>query len=209
MDITYAIALAIASFFLGAIPFSVIIGQWLLKKDIRGYGDHNPGAANVFRAGNKKIGMVAVVLDILKGVPFVFLSHYVLGLPAVATVIIGIAAILGHAYSPFLHWHGGKAIAVSFGTLLGLLPQWDMLIVFMIAFIVGAFLVHNDAWGVIFSAISALVFFTVIKGYDWEPLMLLCILIILVIKHFEDLKSTPQLGGKFYRAIFHTRQKAA
>jgi glycerol-3-phosphate acyltransferase PlsY len=209
MEIVYTAALAIASFFLGAIPFSVIIGRWLLKKDIRTYGDHNPGAANVFRAGSKKIGFFAVVLDILKGAPFVFLAHHVLELPAVSPVIIGIAAILGHAYSPFLHWQGGKAIAVSFGTLLGLMPQWDMLVVFMTGFVLGAFLVQNDAWGVIFGAISSLVFFTVVKGYSWEPLMLLCILIILVIKHFEDLRTVPHFGGKFTRSIFRTRQKTA
>ncbi len=208
MDIGYTIALAIASFFLGAIPFSVITGRWLLKKDIRTYGDHNPGAANVFRAGSKKTGLFAVVLDILKGTPFVFLAHYVLELPSISLVIIGITAILGHAYSPFLHWHGGKAIAVSFGTLLGLMPQWDMLFVFMIGFILGAFLVKNDAWGVIFGAIGSLVFFTVVKGYSWEPLMLLCISIILIIKHFEDLRTVPHFGGRFAQ-IFRTKQKTA
>jgi glycerol-3-phosphate acyltransferase PlsY len=204
MDIVYTVPLTIASFFLGAVPFSIIIGRWLLKKDITKYGDGNPGAANVFRAGSKKVGLFAVVLDIIKGSPFVFIAHYVLELPAIAPVIIAVAAILGHAYSPFLHWHGGKAIAVSFGTLIGLLPQWEMLVVFMIAFIMGAFLVGNDAWGVIFGTVSSLVFFTVVKGYAWEPLLLLCILIILVVKHFEDLRTVPHFGGRFSR-IFHTR----
>ena len=206
MDIVYTALLAIAAFFLGAVPFSVITGRWLLKKDITKYGDGNPGAANVFRAGSKKVGFFAVVLDILKGAPFVFVAHYVLELPVISPVIIAIAAILGHAYSPFLHWHGGKAIAISFGTLIGLLPQWDMLAVFIIAFILGAFLIENDAWGVILGTVGSLIFFTVIKGYSWEPLLLLCILIILVIKHFEDLHTVPHFGGRFSR-MFHTRQK--
>jgi glycerol-3-phosphate acyltransferase PlsY len=204
MEIFYTAALAIASFFLGAIPFSIIIGRWLLKKDITKYGDGNPGAANVFRAGSKKVGLFAVVLDILKGTPFVFLAHYVLELPLLAPVIVAIAAILGHAYSPFLHWHGGKAIAVSFGTMIGLLPQWDMLAVFIVGMVLGAFLVGNDAWGVIFAAVSSLLFFTVVKGYSWESLLILCVLIILVIKHFEDLRTIPHFGGRFSR-VFHTR----
>jgi acyl phosphate:glycerol-3-phosphate acyltransferase len=204
MEIFYTAALAIAAFFLGAIPFSIIIGRWLLKKDITKYGDGNPGAANVFRAGSKKVGLFAVVLDIVKGTPFVFLAHHVLELPILAPVIVAIAAILGHAYSPFLHWHGGKAIAVSFGTMIGLLPQWDILAVFIVAMLLGAFLVKNDAWGVIFAAISSLVFFTVITGYSWESLLILCVMIILVIKHFEDLRTIPHFGGRFSR-IFHTR----
>jgi len=204
MEIFYTAVLAVAAFFLGAVPFSVIIGRWALKKDITKYGDGNPGAANVFRAGSKKVGLVAVFLDIVKGAPFVFIAHYVVELPVISPVIIAIAAILGHAYSPFLHWRGGKAIAVSFGTLIGLLPQWDMLTVFMAAFILGAFIVGNDAWGVIFGTIGSLIFFAVIKGYSWESLLLLGILIILVIKHFEDLRTIPHFGGKFSR-IFHTR----
>jgi glycerol-3-phosphate acyltransferase PlsY len=204
MEIVYTAALAIAAFILGSIPFSVIIGRWLLKKDITRVGDGNPGAANVFRAGSKKVGFFAVVLDILKGSPCVFIAHYVLDLPVLAPVIIAVCAILGHAYSPFLHWHGGKAIAVSFGTLIGLLPQWDMLVVFIIAFILGAFLIENDAWGVIFGALASLVFFIVVKGYSWEPLLLFCILVILVIKHFENLRTIPHFGGRFSR-IFRTR----
>jgi hypothetical protein len=79
----------------------------------------------------------------------------------------------------------------------------------MVAFILGAFIVQNDAWGVIFGAISSLIFFTIVKGYSWEPLMLLCILIILVVKHFEDLRTVPHFGGRFARSIFHVRQKTA
>jgi glycerol-3-phosphate acyltransferase PlsY len=206
MDIAYTTLLAIAAFFLGAIPFSVIIGRWLLKKDITRYGDGNPGAANVFRAGSKKVGFLAVVLDILKGVPFVFIAHYVLKLPVLAPVIVAICAVLGHAFSPFLRWHGGKAIAVTFGTLLGLLPQYDVFLVFAIAMILAAFLIQNDAWGVVFAALASLIYFTVAKGYSWEPLLMLCLLIILVIKHFEGLNSIPHFGGRFSR-MFRTRQK--
>jgi glycerol-3-phosphate acyltransferase PlsY len=201
MEIVYTAVLAVAAFFLGAVPFSVIIGRWLLKKDITKYGDSNPGAANVFRAGSKKVGFFAVVLDILKGAPFVFIAHYVLALPVLAPVIVAVSAVLGHAYSPFLHWRGGKAVAVTFGTMIGLLPQYDIFLVFVIAMILAALFVQNDAWGVVLSAVATLIYFTVDKGYSWEPLLMLCLLIILVIKHFEGLRTYPRLGGRFYRLI--------
>ncbi len=199
MEMIYTAALAFAAFILGAIPFSVIIGRWLLKKDITRYGDGNPGAANVFRAGSKKVGLFAVILDILKGIPFVLIAHYVLELPVLAPVIVAICAVLGHAYSPFLHWKGGKAIAVTFGTMLGLMPQYEVFMVFAIAMILGAFLIRNDSWGVMIATVATLIYFTVTKGYSWEPLLMLCFLIILGIKHFEDLHSVPRLGGRFLK----------
>jgi acyl phosphate:glycerol-3-phosphate acyltransferase len=199
MEMIYTAALAIAAFLLGAIPFSVIIGRWLLKKDITQYGDHNPGATNVFRAGSKKVGLFAVILDILKGIPFVFIAHYVLNLPVLALVIIAVCAVLGHAFSPFLSWKGGKAIGVTFGTMLGLMPQYDVFMVFAIAMILAAFLIRNDSWGVIIATVATLIYFTVVKGYSWEPLLMLCFLVILVIKHIEDLHSVPHLGGRFLK----------
>jgi glycerol-3-phosphate acyltransferase PlsY len=199
MEAVYTASLTIAAFILGSIPFSVIIGRWLLKKDITTYGDGNPGAANVFRAGSKKVGMVAVILDIIKGIPFVFISHYVLDLPVLSPVIIAVCAVLGHAYSPFLGWKGGKAIAVTFGTTLGLMPQYEVFMVLAIAMILGAILIQNDSWGVMIAVLATLIYFIITKGYSWEPLLLVCFLIVLGIKHFEDLHSVPRFGGRFMR----------
>ncbi|MCK4863660.1 MAG: glycerol-3-phosphate acyltransferase, partial [Dehalococcoidales bacterium] len=119
--------LSIAAFGLGAIPFSLIVGRLFLGKDPRDYGDGNPGAVNVFRAGGQKAGYLAVFLDVAKGVPFVFLAHSLFGLSHVAVVAVGMCAILGHAFSPFLHWRGGKAVAVTFGVLVAL-PQHELLL---------------------------------------------------------------------------------
>jgi acyl phosphate:glycerol-3-phosphate acyltransferase len=204
MEVTYTAALAIAAFLLGSVPFSVIIGRLILKKNIIRYGDGNPGSANVFRAGGRKTGFLAVILDILKGAPFVYLAHNVLELPALSPVIVAICAVLGHAYSLFLHWHGGKAVAITFGALLGFVPQYDILVVFMIAMVLGALFIANDAWGVIFGAAVTLVYFAVAKGYSWEPLLMLCLLSILVIKHLEELRRLPSFRGRLFR-LLHAR----
>ena len=74
MEIFYFVTLVVLAFWLGACPFSLWVGKWLLGKDIRNYGDGNPGAVNVFRAGGRKAFVLAMFLDIGKGIPFVFLS---------------------------------------------------------------------------------------------------------------------------------------
>src|SRR4030042_3026585 len=111
MEILSTVLLALGGFLLGAVPFSVIIGRLFLRKNIQEYGDGNPGAVNVFRAGSVKAGLLAVFLDIVKGIPFVLLAHVWLDLPALSVVAVAVSAILGHAFSPFLRWHGGKAVS--------------------------------------------------------------------------------------------------
>jgi len=190
--------LAIAAFGLGAVPFSLLVGRWLLGKDIRHYGDGNPGAVNVFRAGGQKTGYLAVFLDVAKGVPFVFLAHSYFGLSYVAIVVVGMSAILGHAFTPFLRWNGGKAIAVTFGVLLAL-PQHEVLLVFIACMVLGALLIEADAWTAIFGALGSLAYLAVTRGSSWETLLMLCILAVFIVKHFESLRTFPGFRGRLFR----------
>jgi glycerol-3-phosphate acyltransferase PlsY len=187
-----------AGFILGAVPFSVIIGRLFLRKDIRNYGDGNPGSVNVFRAGGQKAGFVAVVLDIVKGVPFVFLAHAWLKLPGLAVAIVAISAVLGHAFSPFLRGHGGKAVAISFGVLLGL-PQHDILLAYMAFFVAGFLFVENDSWISVLGAAATLAY-VAITGEPYEIIVLFSfILVLFVFKYFDTLHSLPRLHGRLIR----------
>ena len=58
------VAMVFISFLCGSLPFSVWLGKLFVGVDVRQYGDGNPGAANVFRAGNKVVGLVALLLDV-------------------------------------------------------------------------------------------------------------------------------------------------
>lgn len=200
MDMTFTILLSVAAFILGAVPFSVIIGRLALNRDITSFGDGNPGAANVFRAGGRKTGFLAVLLDVAKGIPMVLLSHTMFGLPALATVFIAVSAILGHAFSPFLHWRGGKAIAITFGVMLGL-PNYDVLLAFIVFVLIGFFLIEVDAWKIIFGAGGALVFLFVTKSSSWEMILMFMVLCILAFKHFEDLRTLPHFRGLLVRWV--------
>jgi acyl phosphate:glycerol-3-phosphate acyltransferase len=201
MEILLTILLAIAAFLLAAVPFSVIIGRVILRKDITQYGDGNPGSANVFRAGrNKAIGLIAVLLDVGKGIPFVLISHLVFGLPAAATVLIAVSAVMGHAYSPFRHWHGGKAICVTFGVMLAL-PQYDVLMTFIVFMLIGFIVIEIDGWKVVFGATGTVIFLLATHGFSWETVLMLVLDIILIIKHFNDLRTLPHFQGFLVRWV--------
>ncbi|MBN1923077.1 MAG: glycerol-3-phosphate acyltransferase [Anaerolineae bacterium] len=107
-------------FFLGAIPFSLLIGKVALRTDIRAVGDGNPGATNVLRSGSKTWAALAMLLDMFKGALPVGLAHVIYGVEGWALVPVAIAPVLGHIFSPFLHGHGGKGVATTGGIWIGL-----------------------------------------------------------------------------------------
>ncbi len=134
-------------FLLGSIPFGLILGK-LKGVDIRDHGSGNIGTTNVFRTLGKKSGITCLILDLLKGfVPvllainmtrvegasFLFSIEFLKNLtaPVPATqqfavqsihVLTALSAILGHNYSPWIGFKGGKGIATSGGALLALMP---------------------------------------------------------------------------------------
>jgi len=195
VEVFYSAFLAVSAFWLGACPFSVWIGRWFLGKDIRGYGDGNPGAANVFRAGGRKSGCLAVILDVAKGVPFVVLAHTFFGFPIVVVMAVGLSAILGNAFSPLLRLRGGKSIGVTIGVLFAL-PQHEILIAFAAFLLLGFLFIEIDAWTVMLGAIGSSAYLITTRGSSWEALFMLCVLIVLAVKHFDDLQTIPGPKGR-------------
>lgn len=108
------------SFLCGSIPFSVIVGRLAANVDIRIYGDHNPGAANVLRANGWGWFALAALLDYFKAALPVGMPWFFLGIEGWGIVPIALTPLLGHAYSPWLSFRGGKAVAATFGVWTGL-----------------------------------------------------------------------------------------
>ncbi len=194
-DLFCFLLLALGAFSLGACPFSVWIGRWRLGKDIRDYGDGNPGSANVFRSGGRKLGSLALGLDILKGVPFVALAHWFFSLSEPAVMAVAVSAILGHAFSPLLRFRGGKAIAITFGVMLAL-PQYEILATFTVLMVLAFLFVRTDAWAVILTAAGSLACLAIMGARPWESLFMLCVLAILALKHYRELQTIPSLNGR-------------
>ncbi len=111
---------AVIAFGCGALPLAWWIGRWGLGVDIRRYGDGNPGAMNVWRAGGRGWFILALALEFLKGALPLWLAQAWGALSGWALVPAALAAPLGHAFSPWLGFRGGKALAVTFGVWSGL-----------------------------------------------------------------------------------------
>jgi glycerol-3-phosphate acyltransferase PlsY len=110
----------------GSFPTGVLLTRALTGVDVRRHGSGNIGAANVARTAGVKVGALVALLDILKGVIPV-LAGRVLGLDEIALALVGAAAVLGHDFSIFLRFRGGKGVATTLGALLALAPVATLL----------------------------------------------------------------------------------
>lgn len=110
----------LACFLIGAIPFAKV-AMWGTGIDITKVGSKNPGFNNVLRVSTKPRAAIALVGDIAKG--FVAIAIFGLAEPASVQWLMGIAAVLGHCWSPFCGWNGGKGVATTVGVLLMLVPR--------------------------------------------------------------------------------------
>ncbi len=111
----------LASYVLGSIPTGLWLGQRLRGIDIREHGSKNIGATNTMRVLGKKLGAIALACDILKGlIPVLLAQRY--GGWEYLPILCGIAAILGHTFSFFVNFKGGKGVATSAGVFMGLAP---------------------------------------------------------------------------------------
>ncbi len=128
LDIVIGILFIILSYFIGSIPFGVVLGKLICKKDIREYGSKNIGTTNAIRVLGKKVGFLVFFCDVFKGC-FIIILIKILGITnvwktpeGIDIFLYGAAAILGHSFSIFLNFKGGKAVATSLGVVLVLTP---------------------------------------------------------------------------------------
>ncbi|MBI4971356.1 MAG: glycerol-3-phosphate 1-O-acyltransferase PlsY [Candidatus Omnitrophica bacterium] len=113
-----------ASYLIGAIPTAFIAGKLAKGIDIRDHGSGNVGASNVFRVIGKGWGSAVLTFDMLKGfVPAFFFPLYYHTDSKLLGLLFGIAAVVGHNWTVFLKFKGGKGVATSAGVFLGILPK--------------------------------------------------------------------------------------
>lgn len=110
----------VLSYLIGSISFALVIGKIFYKKDIRDYGSGNLGATNAYRVLGIKAGVIVAIADILKGI-FACLLPLILG-STVNPIVCGLLAILGHIFSVFANFKGGKAVATATGVFLFFTP---------------------------------------------------------------------------------------
>ncbi len=106
------------SFFIGAIPFSYIVGYMAGHVDIRRIGSKNAGAGNVFHLFGIGPGLIALLGDLGKGVLSLFIVDKLFYFQPFEIVVFGFVSVLGHVFSPFLRFKGGKGAATTIGVFL-------------------------------------------------------------------------------------------
>ena len=165
-----------------------------MHKDIRGYGEGNPGTSNVFRAGGRRLGVLAFTLDTAKGAPFVAMSHYVYHLPEQTVLAVGLCAIMGSAFSPILHFRGGKSLAVMGGVLLST-PHRDIFFITLVLIGLGFLLRRRAAWVATFSASGVIVYLVATGRSFYLVGFMVCVLLLVVYKHRAELRTASERGS--------------
>jgi glycerol-3-phosphate acyltransferase PlsY len=189
---TWTIFWAGLGFLLGSIPFSPWLGRLFAHADIRQYGDHNPGAANVGRAAGWRVGTAALLLDALKGCVPVGLAHLRFGVSGWGLVLVALAPVLGHAFSPFLRFRGGKAVAVTFGIWTGLrLGEGPIMLGLFVTLF--SLVQSADAWTVVLAMLAFLAHLLLRRADTFTLAVWVGNVLILSWKHRHSLRETIRL----------------
>ena len=177
-------------FLLGSVPFGFLVAR-LRKVDIRQFGSGNVGATNVFRILGPGPGLLVFLLDFLKGAFAIYLAMY-LGLNPLWIIMTGLAAILGHSFSPFLKFKGGRGVATGLGVLLGIAPDIFVFILIISAIIIWATRYVSVA-SIIGSITTTILMFVLNKPapYSWTVFI---ITIVIILRHLPNIKRL--LAGK-------------
>lgn len=119
MNFSYAVIL-FSAYIIGSIPTGYIIGK-IHNIDIRKHGSGNIGATNVYRILGKKWGIITFLLDFLKGFIPTYISFKIFDSPYIV-ILTALMAVLGHIFSIFMRFKGGKGVATASGSLIVILP---------------------------------------------------------------------------------------
>jgi glycerol-3-phosphate acyltransferase PlsY len=204
LDFALTLGLAVISFLLGGIPFGLLLGK-LKGIDVRKAGSGNIGAANVGRLLGRRWGVAVFVLDACKGLAaalivgmtFTQAGSAVTVTTATMRLLASLFAVLGHNYSPYLGFRGGKGVATSLGVALGVYPQ--LTVPGLGAFAVWALAMKASRMSSVGSMTAGVMFpvFTLawawldgkIQASDWPYIVFaLLIAVLLIVRHTANIR---------------------
>lgn len=186
MDIT-VLSLIIFSYLLGSIPSGYIIARTVKGIDIREHGSGNPGAANVYRIVGKWAGWSTLALDAAKGFIPVYLARHFFHENAWLAIICGSVAILGHMWTIFLKFRGGKGVATSAGVFGAMLP-FPTLIAFVVFIICVAVSGHISLGSIAAAAVIPIVSFMMKEYPPAFSVMVSIVSLLIIYKHIPNIK---------------------
>ena len=177
----------ILSYIIGSIPTAVLICRLLHNVDIKKLGSGNPGTANVIRNLGLKTGLIVFFIDTLKGflLPFLYLKLFKEPYSLEKAFIIGFFAVVGHIFSIFSNFKGGKGVATSFGVGIATLPFQALL-----SFLLFLLLLSFSKVVSISALISFLFFFIftlIIQSTIFLKIIVLSLFLLVIFKHKENI----------------------
>src|SRR3954471_14549903 len=176
MIVVYAFAAALG-YFLGSIPFGLVLTKLAGTQDIRTIGSGNIGATNVLRTGRKGLAAATLLLDAAKGFAAVWLAQHIFSAQdASLGVIAGAAAFLGHVYPIWLRFRGGKGVATLMGIVLAL--YWPSALVYALVWLGLLALLRISSVAGMAAAISAPVSAALFSAFDIVLLLLALALLV-------------------------------
>ena len=149
----------VLAYLIGAIPTSYIAGKLGRGLDLRQHGSRNLGATNVYRVLGWKYAVPVALIDVAKGAVPVALFGRWPGAPAWLPVALGVTAVLGHVFSPFVGFKGGKGVATAGGVFVALAPL--------------AILCSAAIWGVVLwvtGFVSVILLLAIVSLHVWVPI---------------------------------------
>ena len=181
----------IVAYLIGSIPAAYLLAKKMKGVDIREEGSGNVGATNASRVLGKLPGLAVLIFDLLKGTMVViFLAKFLAGHCAYEIEFIkaslGLAVVLGHIYSVFLKFKGGKGVATSTGVLLAISPF--SVLIGAVIFLVTVFLSRYVSLGSIISSMSIPFLLIFRKEHTSYIILSAMLCIIIVIKHKPNIK---------------------
>jgi acyl phosphate:glycerol-3-phosphate acyltransferase len=192
MDAVWA---ALIGYFLGAIPFAMILTRLGGAGDLRTIGSGNIGATNVLRTGRKGLAALTLILDLLKGTAAVLLAqHFLPGTEVVAAA----GAFFGHLYPVWIGFKGGKGLATYAGILFGLF--WPMGLGYSVAWIFLLLVTRISSVAGLGAAALAPALAWGVGRMDYVP-VLVAISLIAFLKHRDNIRrliagTEPNIGQK-------------
>ncbi len=170
------------SYLMGSIPFGFILTKIFLKKDIRDIGSGNIGATNALRTGNKAIGYLTLLLDILKAIaPVVYVKIFYQDFLYIASL----CAFLGHVFPVWLKFKGGKGVATYLGILFAINPYFG--IVFITSWLVTFFISKFSSLSSLVGAASIPIYLLILTQFD-QVIFFTIMFVLIFFTHRENIK---------------------
>jgi glycerol-3-phosphate acyltransferase PlsY len=180
----------IAAYLIGGIPFGLLLAKKFAGVDVKASGSGSIGATNVLRVVKetnpslaKKLGAATLALDALKGILVLIIAHFA-GMSEATLWGIAVLAVIGHCYSPYLNFEGGKGVATGMGVMMFMLPLET--VIALVVWAVGAKVIRISSLSSL-TALSALIIASFIIHPEMAHTPIILIGFILFYKHIPNI----------------------